>query len=54
LQFVPVRTGAASLDGQVQVLEGLTAGTPVVVYSEKELREDSRIRVVPALAGAQP
>ncbi len=53
-QFVPVRTGAASLDGQVQVLEGLAAGTPVVVYSEKELRADSRIRVVPALAGARP
>ena len=53
-QFVPVRTGAASLDGQVQVLEGLAAGTPVVVYSEKELRADSRIRVVPALAGVRP
>lgn len=53
-QFVPVRTGAASLDGQVQVLEGLAAGTPVVAYSEKELRADSRIRVVPALAGARP
>jgi HlyD family secretion protein len=31
----PVRTGQASLDGQVQVLEGLKAGDEVVVYSEK-------------------
>lgn len=51
ISFVPVRLGQAGLDGRVQVLEGLKAGDRVVVYSEKELSERSRIRVVDALAG---
>lgn len=49
LRFVPVRLGLAGLDGQVQALDGLKAGDSVVVYSEKELHADSRIRVVDAL-----
>ena len=49
LHFAPVRLGLADLDGSVQVLEGLKAGDSVVVYSEKELHADSRIRVVDAL-----
>ena len=53
-QFAPVRLGQASLDGQVQVLEGLKAGDEVVVYSEKELSAGSRIKVVESLAGRQP
>ncbi len=54
LQFVPVRTGTSSLDGQVQVLEGLKAGDSVVEFSEKELTADSRIKIVDALAGGKP
>lgn len=54
LQFVPVRLGQASLEGQVQVLEGITTGSSVVVHSEKELGTGSRIRVVESLAGRQP
>ena len=54
LQFVPVRTGVLSLDGQVQVLEGLKAGDVIVEFSEKELRADSRITVVDSLAGGKP
>ena len=54
LRFVPVRVGQASLDGQVQVLDGIKPGTTVVVHSEKELGERSRITVVDALAGRQP
>ena len=52
--FTPVRTGQTSLDGQVQVLEGLKAGEAVVVYSEKELSAGMRIKVVESLAGRQP
>ena len=48
-RFVPVRLGAASLDGQVQVLEGLKTGDEVVVYSEKALAPGSRVQVVDAL-----
>lgn len=54
LRFAPVRIGQASLDGQVQVLEGVMPGATVVVHSEKDIGEHSRIRVVDALAGRQP
>ncbi len=54
LRFAPVRLGQAGLDGRVQVLHGLQAGDTVVVYSEKELGADSRIKVVEAIAGRQP
>lgn len=54
LRFVPVRTGTSSLDGQVQVLEGLKAGDTVVEFSEKELSAESRIKIVDALVGGKP
>jgi HlyD family secretion protein len=53
-KFTPVRIGQASLDGQVQVLEGLKAGDEVVVYSEKAITTGSRIKIVDRLAGSQP
>jgi HlyD family secretion protein len=53
-RFVPVRTGQASLEGQVQVLQGIQAGASVVVHSEKELGVGSRIKVVESLAGSRP
>ncbi|MDO8719712.1 MAG: efflux RND transporter periplasmic adaptor subunit [Polaromonas sp.] len=56
--FAPVQLGAYSLDGQVQVLDGLKAGDEVVVYSQKALSAGSRIQVVDMLvktpAGATP
>ncbi|MEN9426378.1 MAG: hypothetical protein RLZZ220_727, partial [Pseudomonadota bacterium] len=52
--FAPVRTGLASLEGQVQVLDGLKDGDEVVVYSEKELAPQSRVKVVNALIKAAP
>lgn len=56
LRFVALRVGAVSLDGQVQVLDGLRAGDEVVVHSERELRDGSRITVVDSLLadGAGP
>jgi len=54
LRFVPVRIGQASLDGQVQVLDGVKPGVTVVVHSEKELGERSRITVVDALEWRRP
>ena len=50
---VPVRLGASSLDGQVQVLEGLKAGDAIVVYSQKALAPNARVKVVDALVKAQ-
>ena len=54
LRFAPVRIGQAGLDGQVQVLDGVKPGMTVVVHSEKEIGERSRITVVDVLAGRQP
>jgi HlyD family secretion protein len=54
LRFAPVRLGQASLDGQVQVLDGVKAGATVVVHSEKDIVAKSRIKVVDSLAGHQP
>jgi HlyD family secretion protein len=48
-EFSPVRLGANSLDGQVQVLEGLQAGYTIVVHSQKELTVGARVQVVDAL-----
>jgi HlyD family secretion protein len=53
--FVPVRLGTSSLDGRVQVLEGLKSGDSVVVYSQKALTEGVRVQVVDALVkGSTP
>lgn len=50
--FIPVRLGARSPEGQVQVLDGLKAGDEVVVYSQKMLSSDSRVQVVDTLVKA--
>jgi HlyD family secretion protein len=54
LEFVPVRIGWTSQDGQVQVLDGVKEGDEIVVYSERELAADSRIRVAATLGGRAP
>jgi HlyD family secretion protein len=54
LRFTPLRLGQASLDGQVQVLDGLKAGQQVVVYSDKEIDAKSRIQVVEKLVERAP
>jgi HlyD family secretion protein len=54
LRFAPLRLGHSSLDGRVEVLGGLQPGDPVVLYSEKDLRPGTRIRVVDHIAGSQP
>jgi HlyD family secretion protein len=53
IELTPVRLGASSLDGKVQVHEGLRAGETIVVYSQKALSASSRIRVVESLAGTR-
>ena len=52
LKFMPLRLGAASADGWVQVLAGIAAGDQVVVYREKPLQEGTRIRIVEQLVGS--
>lgn len=53
-EWVPVRLGTSSLDGQVQVLEGLQAGDTVVVYSHKAVTAGARVQVVDALVKPAP
>ena len=49
LRFVSVKTGAEGDNGMVQIVEGLNAGDAVVVFSERDLHDNSRIKVVPSL-----
>lgn len=51
LRFTPVAIGEGGGDGKTQVRDGLVAGDSVVVHSERDLAADSRIKVVPSLAG---
>ncbi|MBE7537307.1 MAG: efflux RND transporter periplasmic adaptor subunit [Opitutaceae bacterium] len=54
IEFRPVITGRADLDGRVQVMQGLTIGDQVVVYGEKVLTPRSRSRVVKRLVEMTP
>ena len=51
-RFTPVTLGAADLEGNVQVRDGLRPGDRVVVYSAKALKAGSRITVVDRIPGA--
>lgn len=51
LRFAAVKLGAQGADGSVQVIEGLKAGDEIIVYSERDLAEGSRIQVVKSLQG---
>lgn len=46
LAFKPVRVGASTLDGEVEVLSGLERGAQVVLYSQRELTASTRVKVV--------
>lgn len=54
LTFAPVVLGRSSLDGQVQVVKGVSVGDQVVLYSEKALSAKSRIHIVDRLPGVAP
>lgn len=52
--FTPVTTGAADLDGNVQVTQGLAPGDIIVLYSAKTLSSDRRLHVVERIPGTAP
>ncbi|MDP2963466.1 MAG: efflux RND transporter periplasmic adaptor subunit [Sulfurimicrobium sp.] len=54
LNFTQVKPGASDLDGQVQILQGLKAGDKVVVYSQREISANSRIKIVERLVATAP
>ncbi|HNI52103.1 MAG TPA: efflux RND transporter periplasmic adaptor subunit [Accumulibacter sp.] len=49
--LTPVKLGDTSLDGNVQILDGLATGDEVVIHSERDLNEGTRIKVVSQLVG---
>lgn len=51
LSLTPVKLGSNSLDGNVQIIDGLVAGDEVVIHSERDLNEGARIKVVSQLVG---
>ena len=51
LRFAPIKTGATDLEGRVQILQGLSEGEKIVVYSFKALDANSRIKVVDRIVG---
>lgn len=51
LRFAPVKVGPGDLNGMVQLLDGVKAGERVVVYSQRAIGAQSRIKVVESLPG---
>lgn len=52
--FVPVKAGTADLEGMVQITDGLREGDRIIVYSQRELTEGCRIKVVEHLVKDAP
>ena len=52
LEFTVVKLAAGTVDGRIQVVDGLSEGDRIVVYSEKVLKADSAIKIVSALTGS--
>ena len=47
-RFRVLQVGVQTLDGMTQVVDGLTAGESVVVYSSAQLREGMKVRIAKA------
>ena len=54
IEFTPVVPGRADLEGHVQIKSGLAAGDRIVLYSEKALNPQSRVRIVENIQGVEP
>lgn len=48
-KFKAIKIGISTLDGRTQVLEGLSDDDEVIVYSQKEMKDDLKVKVVPAI-----
>lgn len=49
VEFKPVRTGLATMDGHTQILDGLGDDDMVIVYSQQPLRAGLKVKVVSEL-----
>lgn len=48
-KFKTIKTGIATLDGRTQILDGLGDDDEVIVYSQKAMKDDLKVKVVPQL-----
>jgi HlyD family secretion protein len=48
-KFKAIKPGLATLDGRTQVLDGLRDDEEVIVYSQKAMKDDIKIKVVPEI-----
>lgn len=53
LRFAPVKTGVTTLDGIVQILEGLNEGETVVTHSKTALNAKSRVKITDSISGGR-
>lgn len=53
LRFAPVKTGVSTLDGTVQILEGLDEGETVVTHSKTALSAKSRVKITDSISGGR-
>lgn len=49
VEFKPVKTGLATLEGRTQIVDGLDEGDAVIVYSQQPLRAGLKVKVVSEL-----
>jgi HlyD family secretion protein len=52
--FSTVKAGITTLDGRTQILDGPATGDEIVVHSERALQPNAKVKVVPAIVGANP
>lgn len=48
-KFRLVKIGIATLDGRTQILDGLSEGDEVIVYSQQAIKEELKLKVVPEI-----
>lgn len=53
-RFKPVSSGAATLDGRTQIMEGLNEGDEIIVHSQQTLRDGLRVEAVAEITRGNP
>lgn len=53
-KFKPVIAGVATLDGRTQIVEGLSDGDEVIVYSQQPIRTGLKVKVVAEIVRGNP
>jgi HlyD family secretion protein len=54
VQFKAVKAGLSTMAGRTQILEGLSAGDEVIVYSQQALSPGLKVKVVDEIVRRKP